>query len=188
MAATSTDFLQWGVVLGASLLAALWDVRTRTIPNRLTGPLVLGGLIFSVWQGGWPGLGGSALTCCLLALPFVLLFLFGGGGAGDAKLMGALGAWLPWRTGLVVLAAAVLTGGVLAMLRILAHRQRKTLLTNLGRMMYLFVIAMCSGRRGWALLRNDSDESTQDQTLSVTMPYGPAIFIGVCIGAVWVHL
>jgi len=184
----SPNSLQWGAVLGASLFAAVWDIRTGTIPNRLTGPLVLLGLAFSFCQGSWAGLGESVLSCLLLGVPFVLLFAIGGGGAGDAKLMGAIGAWLPLQAGAVVLVAVVLTGGVLALLRILAHRQRLSLLANLGRMIYVFLVAVCSGRRGFALLRTDTDESEEAPKPGVTMPYGPAIFIGVCIGAVWVHV
>ena len=74
------------------------------------------------------------------------------------------------------------------LLRILAHKRRLSLLANVGRMMYLFLLALCSGRQGFALLRTDTDESEEASKLEVTMPYGPAIFIGVCIGALWVHV
>ena len=182
----SDDSLRWGAVVGASLLAAVWDVRTGTIPNRLTGPLLLAGLAFSLCQSGWSGLGESLLTCLLLAAPFVLLFAFAGGGAGDAKLMGALGAWLPMQAGVVVLVAVVLSGGVVAMLRVLAHRRRKLLLARIGAVIYVGMIALCSGRRGWTLLRRNPEEAKEMQTAGLMMPYGLAIFIGVCIGAMWV--
>jgi hypothetical protein len=102
--------------------------------------------------------------------------------------MGALGTWLPLRTGVVVLVAVILTGGAMALLRISAHRQRKSLLANVGRTIYVFLIALRSGRQGFALLKTDTKGTGEAQKLDVTMPYGPAIFVGVCISAAWVHL
>ena len=84
--------IQWGIVIGASLIAAITDLHRRRIPNALTVPLLLFGLIKSTCLAGGSGLLESAGACFLLALPFVLLFIFAGGGAGDAKLMGAIGS------------------------------------------------------------------------------------------------
>ena len=52
----SMTVLQWGVVIGASLLAALSDLRERRIPNALTFPLFVVGLIWAAWFGGLAGL------------------------------------------------------------------------------------------------------------------------------------
>ena len=38
---------QWGVVIGASLVAALVDARTFRIPNKLTFPLFGSGLVWA---------------------------------------------------------------------------------------------------------------------------------------------
>ena len=71
--------LQWGVAIGTSLAAAVCDVRTRRVPNLLTGPMLLAGLSWGIWIGGWAGLADSAAGCLLLAIPYVLLFVFAGG-------------------------------------------------------------------------------------------------------------
>ena len=86
--------LPWGVVLLTSLAGAVTDLHARRVPNRLTFPVLLGGLLWATYEGGAAGLADAAGACVLLALPFVLLFVLANGGAGDAKLMGALGAWL----------------------------------------------------------------------------------------------
>ena len=43
--------LQWGVVIGASLAAAIFDLRERRIPNMLCGPLFIAGLICENIEG-----------------------------------------------------------------------------------------------------------------------------------------
>ncbi len=60
--------VQWGVAIGASLAAAILDVRTRRIPNRLTFPLVVTGLIAAVIINGLSGLGSCLAACVVLAI------------------------------------------------------------------------------------------------------------------------
>ena len=64
----------WSVALGAALLAAALDARSRRIPNLLTFPLLAGGLIHAAIAGGPSGLLDSGLACVVVALPYVLLF------------------------------------------------------------------------------------------------------------------
>src|SRR4030042_1876767 len=106
-----TVSLQWAVVICASLLAAIWDLQSRRIPNALTLPLIVSGLLWGGWRGGLEGLGDAALGCIVVAGPYVLLFLFAGGGAGDAKMMGGVGAWLRLTEGVVALVGVAVTGG-----------------------------------------------------------------------------
>jgi len=100
------------VIIGIiTLVAAVIDVRTRRIPNWFTVPVLAGGLLFHAITGGWSGLlmafGGFVTGFGIL----LVLWLTGGGGDGDVKLMGAVGAWLgPWHTLIVFL----LSGGFAA--------------------------------------------------------------------------
>jgi prepilin peptidase CpaA len=181
--------IQWGVVLGASLAAAITDIRSRRIPNALTVPLAVTGLLYGLSSEGLGGLGQAAAACVLVALPYVLLFVFAGGGAGDAKMMGAIGAWLGVQAGVVVLAAVAVTGGALGLLNLAAKRQLCAGLGRIGASFYVMMVALCSGRKGWELVKPDLEEPTKktDVDQTAAMPYGPAIFIGVCIGAYLVH-
>ncbi len=85
-----------------ALIALVWDLRTRRIPNALTVSAFVAALVFHTVVGGMAGLGTSLAG---FATGFGLLFvlwIIGGGGGGDVKLMGALGAWLGATLTLVV--------------------------------------------------------------------------------------
>jgi prepilin peptidase CpaA len=107
--------VQWGVVLGASLTAAVTDVSSRRIPNLLTGPMFAAGLVYAVAAAGLAGLGDSLVAAVLLAVPYVLLYALAGGGAGDAKMMAAVGAWLGVINGLAALVGVSLAGVVMGL-------------------------------------------------------------------------
>ena len=73
---------------------AWWDWKTRTLPNWLTVTALLCGLAFHTFTGGWSGLGVSLGGFLAGFGVLFVLWLIGGGGGGDVKMMGALGAWL----------------------------------------------------------------------------------------------
>lgn len=84
------------------LIGAIVDFRSKKLPNWLTVPGFVAGVLFHAVRGfatnGWWGLGGELLDCLGgFATGFgilLVMWLIGTGGAGDVKLMGALGAWL----------------------------------------------------------------------------------------------
>lgn len=177
--------VQWGVVLGASLAAAVIDLRTRKIPNWLTLPLAVAGLFCAGLLCGWSGLSDSLAGFFVLLLPYFILFALKGSGAGDAKMMGAVGAWLGLRAGVVVLLAVAVAGGVLSLLKMLMDRQRGRWLGEAFMAIYVFIVGLCSGRAGWAMLKTEPQQADVIKVQGLTVAYGPAIFIGACIGA-WV--
>jgi prepilin peptidase CpaA len=188
MSMTEPNCFQWGAVLGASLAAAVCDLRSRRIPNKLTLPLVLAGTVVAAWHDGVAGLGSSLGGCALLALPYILLFAFGGGGAGDAKMMGGIGAWLGLRAGGIVLVAVALVGGAIGLVGMMTDRQHPSRLRDWLASLYLFATTWAGGRASWTLLAAGPAEPRPADSRRGTIPYGPAIFIGACIGAWVVHL
>jgi prepilin peptidase CpaA len=94
-------------------IATLYDLRTRRIPNKLTLPAILFGLVLHLVRGGPAELGLSALAGLIAGGVFLLFFLAGGMGAGDVKLMTAIGTLA--GTGHIkdVLISTVLIGAVM---------------------------------------------------------------------------
>lgn len=111
------------VILSAALiLVVYWDGRWRRIPNFITLPLLVVGLLggFSIngTTGAWQSLTGLLLGAGLM-LPF---FLMRAMGAGDVKLMAAVGAVLGLRWIVTVFFLTSLCGGLLAAILIIEHR------------------------------------------------------------------
>jgi prepilin peptidase CpaA len=98
----------WVVLAVASTVACVTDLRNMRIPNLLSLPLLAFGLLYGAWVGGFPGLGQSLGGAAIAGVIFVAAYALAGGGAGDAKLMMALGAWLGVdRSVLLVMCVAV---------------------------------------------------------------------------------
>jgi prepilin peptidase CpaA len=114
---SASNFL-WIFTLALALSAGFLDWRYRRIPNWLTvsGFLVGIGLHaqFSGWQGAKFALAGTGLALLLL-FPLVLLRALG---AGDWKLMGALGGFLGPVLLLFVLFSSIVISGLMAVVEI----------------------------------------------------------------------
>lgn len=76
------------------IVAAVSDLRYRRIPNLLTYPMMAGGVIYHSCTNGAQGFlfgaGGLFLGIILL----IVFYVTGGMGAGDVKLLGAVGSML----------------------------------------------------------------------------------------------
>jgi prepilin peptidase CpaA len=178
----SAAMFQWGVILAASLVAAFTDLKSRRIPNVLTFPLLAAGLVQAVWFDGFDGLKSSLWAAFVLGLPYVLLFLFAGGGAGDAKLMAAVGAWLGISSGFVALVCISICALVMALLKAAFQKQFIAVLRRIQAALVTCWLVIAS--RG--LIKPSAaavpDETSEDQ---FTMPYGPAIFAGLVVAAIY---
>ena len=98
------------VVVGLfTAIAAIWDYRQHRIPNNLTLPVFFAGWVYQVAFHGWSGLGNAAGGFLVGFGVLFVLWIVGGGGGGDVKLMGALSVWLGYRLTLFVLIASTVT-------------------------------------------------------------------------------
>jgi len=155
------------VVLVATLVAGIIDVRKFTIPNFLTLPLLLAGVIYHMviggighgWAGAGSGLAGSLLGV-LVGLSLLMTFhLLGGIGAGDVKLLAGVGAWLGWGPTLYVFLASSLAAGAYA----------------------LFMLLFMKGALAWHGTSGERVEATVKQAnrRRRLIPFGAMIAVGV---------
>jgi len=82
------------LLLCVLIIASVTDLRSRRIPNRLTYSTMIGGLIFYCIHSGLSGFLNSAGGLFLGLALLIGFYLVGGMGAGDVKLMGAVGSLL----------------------------------------------------------------------------------------------
>jgi prepilin peptidase CpaA len=128
------------MALGVVTWAAWSDWRSRRIPNWLTLPALFFGVALNTILGGWDGalaaLAGAGLMLALL-LPLVWLRAMG---AGDWKLMGALGAFLGAKQIFVVFLGTTLLTGILAVIQMVRADRVKTTLLNVWELIKGFFV------------------------------------------------
>lgn len=115
----------------ATLIASATDLWKFKVYNALTVPTLVAGLVASTWLGGLAGLSSSLLGG---ALGFGLLIGFhvvGGVGAGDVKLLAAIGAWLGPQLTFEVFVASSLFGGAYSAALVIARGGWLALLAEL---------------------------------------------------------
>src|SRR5690348_13114929 len=105
------------------LTAAFWDLRWRKIPNWL----VLSGLIVGFALNGflfeWQGVKLAALGLGIAFAVYFPLYLIRAMGAGDVKLMMAIGSLVGWAAWLFIFIFTGVIGGVIAIAVLLLRRR-----------------------------------------------------------------
>jgi prepilin peptidase CpaA len=102
-------------LLAILVLAVLKDTQLHRIPNALTAVGIFAGLLLQALAGGAPalltGLAGLAVGIATL-LPF---YVVRGMGAGDVKLMGAIGTFMGPQAVFIAAAATLVVGALLGL-------------------------------------------------------------------------
>ena len=151
-------------------VAAATDLRSRRIPNWLTLPALPIGLAAQTvygdgfWQGLLGALGG-------FAVPF-LLFAIGAGGAGDAKLLAVVGAFVGIRNLVPVFVLISVIGGVAAVFVALRAGALSRVLKNSA------MIVVSLGRGRFDEFRSRSD---MDKPGALRLAYGAVIALGALL-------
>lgn len=158
-------------VVAASGTAAAIDLGTGRIPNPLTATVAAAGIGLSAF-----GLTGHSVAGALLGalIGFALMLpghVFGGTGAGDVKLLAALGTWLGPAGVVMAFLYSAIAGGVLAV----AHAtRRRRLTTTLGR-----TARLMAAQPG---AKQEIDQAAPASRFA----YGPALAVGAILAAVLV--
>jgi len=165
----------WSFTLVLTLLAAWTDLRDRKIPNWLTLPGILVGIALNSYLRGWHGtkqsLEGAGLAL-LVILPLVLLRALG---AGDWKLMGAVGAFLGPALFPFILVGSIFVAGVMAIVQMVRTRRVVETICNLAVLV-----------QGFFSLHFNREISLDNPVL-MKLPFGVAVAAGtlICACAAW---
>lgn len=107
-----------GLILTGVTAAGWMDYRSNRIPNWLVLCFALSGVIFHVLTGGWSGLGLSLGGLGLGLAVLFPLFAIRAMGAGDVKLLAALGAAVTYKHVLIILLVAAAIAGIMALMTV----------------------------------------------------------------------
>ncbi len=158
------------VLLVMLLIAAVFDVRYRRIPNWLTVSGALLGIAMNTLIGApEAGLVFSLVGLLVAFGVYAFLYALRAMGAGDVKLMAAIGALVGWERWFGIFFITALIGGVMAVILVVARGRLKRTIFNVG-----FILSeMKSGRP--AYLKNE--ELDVKSKKAVGLPHGAVIAV-----------
>lgn len=169
------------VLAAVVIIAAVFDVRTRRIPNWLNLFGVLAGLLLNWfldvdkynWRSALMGLG-------LAFLIYFPLYLLRGMGAGDVKLMAAVGALVGPANWFAIFVLSNILGAAAAVVLLLSKGKLWGTLRNVG-----YMLNELAHFRPPYMRREELDLKSPK---ALTMPHGLAIAMGSLsfLVAVWI--
>jgi len=167
----------WGItcaILVPGILLASWiDYSQRRVPNWLNAALILTGLTAQGLYFGTSGLIAGALGVLtgfgLLIIPWIMH----GMGAGDVKLMAAIGAWMGPLLTLYSFALGAAIGCVVAIIMIVSTGRLKLACENIG-----IIVAKCSSKD---TIFSEFGSAKSFGESSQLLPYGVPLTAGTLI-------
>jgi prepilin peptidase CpaA len=156
-------------VLVAALVitAGIYDIRYRRIPNWLSLAGVLAGFAVNAFSG-------RALLAAegfgLALLIYFPLWLLHAMGAGDVKLMAAVGALVGWQAWLIIFFITSILGGIAALLLMLGKKRFRKTLWNIA-----YIVSELAHFRAPHL---KSEELDVRSAMSLRLPHGAVIALG----------
>src|SRR6266436_6462147 len=112
------------------IVAAIYDVRFRRIPNWLVLAGLVLGIGFNTFLFEWGGLRHSLFGLGLGLLIYFPLYLLRGMGAGDVKLMAVIGSIVGAANWLGIFLITAVLGGLVAMILLLVRGRLRNSLWN----------------------------------------------------------
>jgi prepilin peptidase CpaA len=154
-----------------ALIGAGTDIKSRRIPNLITGPAILAGLALHTSLDGWHGLLNSLGAGLICGAVFLIFYLAGGMGAGDVKLITAVGCLAGLSNVAYLLVLTSLAGGAMGVVFAMMRGRLKQTLCN---------VAALAEHHKDAGLKPHPDLNVLNKS-TLRLPYGVAIAAGSTI-------
>jgi prepilin peptidase CpaA len=161
-------------VLGLiTVVAGIYDLRIRRIPNWLNLSGIILGLGLNTFFDGQHGAITSFGGLLIASAVYLPLYALRGMGAGDVKLMAAVGAIAGAANWLTIFIVTALLGGALSLILVFARKQAIQTLTNVS-------IILRQLARGRQPAQADASLSIHSEK-SLKMPHGAVIAASVAL-------
>lgn len=171
------EFGYWHILAAILVPGVLWaswiDYAQRRVPNWLNASLIVLGFVA---QGIYNGSGGLTAGLCGMLVGFGLLivpWMMHGMGAGDVKLMAAIGVWVGPALALYCFVAGAVIGGIVAVIMILSTGRFKLACANMS-----VIMAKCSNRQAWF---TEFGSAKSFGATSQLLPYGVPLTAGTLL-------
>jgi prepilin peptidase CpaA len=161
-------------ILVPGILLASWiDYAQRRVPNWLNASLIVAGFAVQAWFFGTSGVTNGFLGMVTGFGLLIVPWLMHGMGAGDVKLMAAIGVWVgPWLT-LCSFALGAIIGGVAAVAMILSTGRLRMACANFG-----MIMAKCTSMQ---TMFSEVGSAKSFGVTSQLLPYGVPLTGGTLI-------
>jgi prepilin peptidase CpaA len=161
------------ILIALVLTAAIWDLKSRRIPNWLSLAGIICGIALNSFLYGMAGLKQSLTGMATAFGIYFLLYLVRAMGAGDVKLMAAVGAFVGPGNWFMIFLITALIGGVIA-LSVLAWRKRlRKTFDNV-----FFIVSEMMHFRAPYMGREELSVKSQK---AFTLPHGAVIGLGCMV-------
>lgn len=163
------------LVAGLILCAAVTDLQSYRIPNWLTLPALVIGMGLHTYLHGSEGLIFSAKGLGVGLGMFLVIYVMGGMGAGDVKLLAAVGSFIGPGQVFVAGILAALLGGIYALCLMTSHYGCRA---SLGRIVDMIAT--------WGLSRNLKAAIERSET-QPKLRYGLVIGLGTVLSQAYLY-
>ena len=164
------------LLLAAVLVAAITDMRWRRIPNWLTAGTVALGFVLNALNTYPTPMEGLGLAAKGFALAFslnLIMYALRMTGAGDVKLMAAIGALVGCSNFVGIFLLNAIIGGVLGLILVVAKGRARQTLWNVG-----YMVSEMMKWRAPYLTREQLDVNSPK---ALTLPRAVPICLGVIV-------
>ena len=161
------------VLAPGALLASWIDYSQRRVPNWLNLTLIVAGFTAQWVYFGIAGFGTGALGLLTGFGLLIVPWLMHGMGAGDVKLLAAIGVWLGPLLTFYSFVLGVAIGGLVALVMILSTGRLQMACANIG-----VILAKCSSRQ---TVFSEFGSAKSFGSTSQLLPYGVPLTVGTLI-------